>query len=88
MSPAGSRIYWHCGGEILTGGGRFGMASRGRPTRFGCRPISSQRATELWVLYLLKARDASDAAVRRHCRDCARELQSAIAGALAWRRAA
>ena len=81
-------MYWHCGGKILTGGGPFGVASSSQPSAFGCRPISPQRATELWVFYRLKARDASDADVRRHCRDCALELQSAIAEASAWRRAA
>ena len=88
MSPAGARMYWHCGGEILAGGGPFGMASPRRPTALGCRPISPQRATELWVFYRLKAQDACDAAARRHCRDCAYELQSAIAEVSAWRRAA
>ena len=88
MSPAQARMYWHCGGEVLTGGGPFAVASTGSQTAFGCRPISPQRATELWVFYLLKAREAPDAAVRRHFRDCAHELQSAIADALAWRRAA
>ncbi len=88
MSPASARLYWSCGGEILTGGGPFRLTSSGGASALGCRAISVQRATELWVFYSLKARETSEPAARRHCRDCARELQTAIAEVSAWRRAA
>ena len=88
MSPASTRVYWVCGGEILTGGGPFRLAAPGGASGLGCRAISLQRATELWVFYSLKARDASEPAARRYCQDCAGELQAAIAEVAAWRRAA
>ncbi len=88
MSPASARLFWPCGGEILTGGGPFPLATPAGPYSFGCRPISIQRATELWVFYRLQARAVTDTAARRHCRDCAQDLQTAIAQVSAWRRAA
>ena len=88
MSPASTRVYWVCGGEILTGVGPFRLGASGGASALGCRAISLQRATELWVFYSLKARETSGPAARRHCKDCADELQAAIAEVAAWRRAA
>ncbi len=88
MSPSRVRLYWAAGGEILTRGGPLRLTAAGDTPEVGCRPITVQRAAELWAFYSLKAAAASDAAVRRHCDGCAGELQQAMAQVAAWRRAA
>jgi hypothetical protein len=90
MSPTASRLYWFCGGEIMTQGGplRLSSLAPAGPSSPGCRPITLQRATELWGFYTLRARACRDAGARRHCKACAEELQDAIALAMRWRRAA
>ena len=88
MSPSRVRLYWSAGGEIITRGGPLRLSRGADGDEVGCRPLSVFRAAELWAFYALRAASASDAAVRRHCEDCARELQIALAEVDAWRRAA
>jgi hypothetical protein len=90
MKPASTRLYWFCGGEIMTRGGPLHLSSSrtdgsGSP---GCRPLSLQRASELWGFYALRGRACRDACARRHCEACAEELREAIMEAMRWRCAA
>ena len=86
MSPVRVRLYWACGGEVMTVGGPLRLAAPGDALHPGCRPISLARAAELRAFYLRQAR--ADRVSKRHCLGCAGELRTAIRDARRWRRAA
>ena len=87
MSPVRTRLYWACGGEVMTLGGPLRLAALDDATT-GCRPITLPCAAELWAFYVRNARACADCTARRHCLACAEELQAAIQHAGRWRRAA
>ena len=88
MSPSHVRLYWVCGGEIMTRGGPFGLTVSDRRASPGCRPISLPRAAELLAFYALEVRTGAGPAARRHCLACAEQLQAAIGAVSRWRLAA
>lgn len=87
MSPVRARLYWACGGEVMTLGGPQRLAASDAPDA-GCRPLALPRAAALRAFYVRQGRACADSAARAHCLACAAELEAAIQDAGRWRRAA
>ena len=88
MSPIHSRLYWACGGEVVTLGGPLRLSAPGDAPTGGCRPLTPPRAAELRASYVRQARASADRTARRYCLACAAELKTAIRDVGRWRRAA